>query len=99
MDPVPAAPATPRLPTEATEATQAREPTQPTQPTAPRGLASRQLLVLQLLAKGYPPTQIAGLLTVNTAAVLTVLSDAAAALGVTESWQAVDAALARGLIL
>ena len=64
-----------------------------------RGLTGRELLVLQLQARGYTPGQIAVLTEATVPDVLAALEAASAALGVRDWRAAVGEARRRGLIV
>jgi DNA-binding NarL/FixJ family response regulator len=61
-------------------------------------LSGRQLLVLQLLSRGYTPGQIASLAELALDDVLVALTEACTRLGVTDWRAAVAAARARDLL-
>ena len=62
-------------------------------------LSGRELLILQLRARGYPREQIAALLQTPTAALAQVEWSAHVALGVATVEEAVELARQRGLIV
>ncbi len=62
-------------------------------------LTGQELLVLQLLARGYSDAQIAALLASTRGQVEALVTSAAEQLGVTTRYEAVAAAVQRGLIV